>query len=127
MLLYLGRYQEAEASLLNAIKIDKTAHAYHALGNVYEQQQQKQKAYLTFKTATEIDPNHADAYFNMGTVLQQMRRHEEAIPAFETSAELDKTSGSALVNMGVSLKALGRIEEAIGMWELWLFMMLMRV
>lgn len=67
MLLYLGRYKEAEDNLLSALKIEKNAHAYHALGNVYEQQQQKQKAYLTFKTATEIDPKHADAYFNMGT------------------------------------------------------------
>ncbi len=41
--------------------------SYHALGNVYEQQGQKQRAFLTFKTATEVDPNHADAYFNMGT------------------------------------------------------------
>ena len=50
-------HQRAELVLLSALAIEKNANAYHALGNVYEQSGQKQRAYTTFRTATEVCDN----------------------------------------------------------------------
>jgi len=67
--IYLASHKTKEAMeyLTKAIELQPTNATYHfALGTLYDQTKQQDKAIASYQKATELDPTYVDAYLNAG-------------------------------------------------------------
>ena len=111
-LMRLGKREEAQTSLLNAIKLDpKFEEAYYNLGVLLEHSDRKQAQSL-FSKALELDPDYAVAHRELGIVLHR-RRLPYAERHLRRAVDLQPDDARAHLYLGCVLHAKGEARSAI--------------
>jgi tetratricopeptide (TPR) repeat protein len=85
---------------------------YRALGMIYADQGQEEKALRTYKRLTEVEPENPDAFYNYGTLLMRAADRQGAREALQRAVDLDPWFGMAWSNLGVVLGSLDQWETA---------------
>lgn len=122
---HLGKNDEAEECLRQALKIDPDyEEAHYNLGYIYRQKRKFAPAEKHLKRAIEIDPKYALAYAELGQLLAgQKERKEEAVSLLKKAVAYradDQWSRAYLAN---ALWSLRKLKAAEGQYrrllELW--------
>ncbi len=109
----------AESAALRALAIDPTnAGAEVALGNVYRDRWEWEKAENRYLRALAIDPDDMDAHQQYAEYLAGIGRLDEALRSARRAVALDPTSAIRLNALGYILNMNGRPEEALPVLEL---------
>ncbi|MEA3470605.1 MAG: tetratricopeptide repeat protein [Thermodesulfobacteriota bacterium] len=118
VLMSQGRFDEAAASLMEAISLDR-GHAIsnYNLGNVLKKQGKIEEAKDSYLRAVESDRSHAGAHFNIGNIYMEEGRLDEALSCFRNTISLDPGHIAAHLNMGNVLKTQGNIDEALASYR----------
>ena len=109
----------AERAALRALEIDPTnASAEVALGNVYRDRWEWEKAETRYLRALGIDPDDVEAHQQYAEFLAGIGRLDEALRSARRAVALDPTSAIRLNALGYILNMNGRPEEALPVLEL---------
>ena len=109
----------AERAALRALEIDPTnASAEVALGNVYRDRWEWEKAENRYLRALGIDPDDVEAHQQYAEFLAGIGRLDEALRSARRAVALDPTSAIRLNALGYILVMNGRPEEALPVLEL---------
>ena len=74
---------------------------HYALGFLYQEQGQSQKAATHFTKVVTLAPQNPEAHLNLGVVLASLKQLDEAEQAYQTAISLDPTLLDAYYNLGV--------------------------
>jgi tetratricopeptide (TPR) repeat protein len=112
-MLDLGRPDDA-AEILNALKHRAPDHAgvLTALGRVYEQRGDLEKALALHTEAISADPKSENAYTNRGSAKRLAGDFDGALEDYEAALAINPTFSAAVANRGLALLTLGRLAEA---------------
>lgn len=114
VLMGFGRYDEAQAVLANAEKIDPNAPTLHYNRGTLELLRGMPQAALPhFDKALKAFPGYSDALNNRGVALARMGRLDEAAGAHRNAIAADPYNFQAHYNLGAALAAAGRPAEAL--------------
>ncbi len=84
-----GRYQEAEAELTEALRLNPgDAQAHNNLGVLLYNQGKYEAAEARYTEALRLDPGYANAHNSLGTILSRQRRYAEAEAHFAEAIRL---------------------------------------
>lgn len=109
-----GQYTEAEAHLLEALRIDESlAYAHNALGNTLLLKGHPDRAIAEFRRAIELDPLFASTYNNLGKALSETGKQQAAAAAFAKALEIDPDFAAAMSSLALVLHKQGESHEAI--------------
>ena len=109
----LGRLEEAELSIKNAIKHNPNfVQAYYVLASILQDQDKLEEAELSYRSAIRLKPDIAEAHSNLGTILRNIGKLEEAELSYRNAIKLKPDAAQLHFNYGSILKDLGRLEEA---------------
>ncbi len=108
----LGRLDEAERSLREALAAGDDAVGYYNLGLVLERGDRLQEAEASYRRAVSLGPGLASARNNLGLLLARSERLSEAESHLRESIRLDPGSPDAYSNLSVVLLQLGKIQDA---------------
>ena len=81
--------------------------AYAARGNIYERNEEDQKALQDYTKATELNPKAADIYFRKGLLNRNLKNYEDAVKDFNMVIELEKNPSDAYYERGTTYAYLG--------------------
>lgn len=84
-----------------------------ALGKIYHQLGEYEKAIATFQTAIALDENHEHAYNNLGLVYVDMRLFILAIEMFRAALEISPENPAFYNNLGYAYDMSDRFDEAL--------------
>jgi predicted TPR repeat methyltransferase len=113
LLAQVGRYQEAERHIRQAIDLGlRSPQIFYNHGTVLKHLQRPLQALVAFDKALAIGPADAEMWNNRGTVLNDLARFEDAIADFDTAISLQADFAGAHCNKAKSLLLLGRSAEA---------------
>ena len=87
--------------------------ALQALGTIYLQSGQFERAQYFLGEAVRLDPSSLDALRLRGAALMQLKRHAAALTCFERALALKPDFIEALVNRAVALFEMKRLDEAL--------------
>jgi tetratricopeptide (TPR) repeat protein len=108
-----GRFADAEAAYLEAIRLDPNhAYAHNGLGNVLWDVERYAEAEAAYLEAIRLDPNDAYAHNGLGNVLRATKRYLEAEAAYRGAIGLDPSDAYAHNGLGNVLRATKRYPEA---------------
>ena len=108
-----GKLQQAESSLLKAIKLKPdSADAHYNLGNTLRDLGNLKKAKLFTLKAIELNPEFAEAHLNLGNILSDLGDFKEAVLSVRKAIKLKPDFADAYSNLGTILRNLGRSKEA---------------
>ncbi|XP_023230734.1 transmembrane and TPR repeat-containing protein 4-like [Centruroides sculpturatus] len=108
-----GKVIEAEQSYLTAINHRKHyPDCYYNLGNLYLEQKQYEKAYLAWKNATTLQPNHLVAWNNMIIMLDSIGSLLKAEAMAQEALEILPNEASLHFNLANTLGKVGRYHES---------------
>ena len=103
-----GRYEEAVATYISAIKRDHAlADAHNSLGVLYAQEGRYDQAIAEFKTAIELKPGVAYLHNNLGYVLLLRGSNQEALSPLEIARHLEPGNEKVLFNLCLAHNRLG--------------------
>lgn len=109
----------AERAALRALEIDpRNASAEVALGNVYRDRWEWEKAETRYLRALAIDPDDVEAHQQYAEFLAGIGRLDEALRSARRAVALDPTSAIRLNALAYILGMNGRSEEALPVLEL---------
>ena len=109
----LGRLEEAEASLRQAIALRHDyAEAHNNLGNTLQALGRLEEAEACLRQAIALKPDFPEAHNSVGHTLQIMGRLDEAEASLRQAITFRSEYSEAHNNMGITLNELGRLEEA---------------
>lgn len=108
----LGQYERALLRLEAARKHCSVAPVHTAIGNVYRDQGDFEKACASYQMALALDPAHADAHYNYGITLHEQGDLERASTAYRCALAENPAHPESWNNLGVVLKTQGMLEEA---------------
>jgi protein O-GlcNAc transferase len=111
-LLRLGRTDEAEGSLRQALALDDDAESRNNLGNCLKDQGRIDEAIAEYRQALAQNPQYASAHYNLGDALWLKGELDQAAECFELAAADDSLRTLALSSRGKVLLALGRSQQA---------------
>lgn len=83
-----------------------------ALGQVFEQQIQHQKAFTTYGQVLTLDPTNAEAYSRRGRLFCQFGQFVAAEESCRKALELDPDNSLAHAYMGIACSHLGKSDQA---------------
>jgi tetratricopeptide (TPR) repeat protein len=106
------RYQEAEDSYKEAVRVNPIANNHYALGQVYLMTDRYSEAENQFNEVLRLQPESPNGNFGIGQALSMQERYEEAIRQFQEA--IDKTDDfyDAYAEMGYAYADMGDMEEA---------------
>lgn len=108
-----GLSAEAEADLLQAIRLDdRSAEAYSALGILYDLEQKPDAAEKQHRAAVQREPNNASYLNNLGFSLFLRGKFQDAIKFYSDAARLTPTNRRLRTNLGFALAARGDFRRA---------------
>ena len=109
-----GRLAEAEKGYLEVLKKKPDWGAVlNALGTVFMDQAQQDKAQRVFEKATELRPPYSPAYYNLARLKQSKNDHKGAISIYRAMLEKQPDFGQAWNNMGTAYRETGDLDEAL--------------
>lgn len=107
------REEEAEASFLAAIRLDrKRADNYYNLGNLYLDQERYHQAQAQYLQALRCNPLGALIWLNLGLAARADEHHSLALSAISKSLQLDPSNSRAWCNYGLTLHQMERFDAA---------------
>lgn len=96
----------------------KNLQAWTALGNIYFDIDNAEKAVTAYRKSLELDPNNADVWTDMGVMYRHLNKFPEAIESFDKAVEKNQRHEVARFNKGVVLMHdLKDQEGAIQAWQ----------
>lgn len=108
-----GRYAEAEAAFLEALRINqKNVAALIGIGDTYMLQLKPAEAEARFRQAIGLQPGDWSAYNSLGIFLYQSGRYVEAAEEFSKVVALDNTNIRGFSNLGTAYLFAGEFEAA---------------
>ncbi len=109
-----GRLAEAEKVYLEILK-DRPGWGavLNALGTVFMDQAQLDKAEKTFEKAIRLRPPYYPAYYNLGWLKQLRNDHRGAISDYRILLEKQSDFGKAWNNLGTAYREKGDLDEAL--------------
>ena len=118
-----GRYEEANGTLLAAIKIKPDDPAYFiALGTTWIKKPDLAEAEQAFRQALKLQPDNPQAQMNLGFTLLEQKKYQEARTWLEKSLQRDKSIPETFYYLGQiaqeqneDLRALELFKKAIEM------------
>jgi tetratricopeptide (TPR) repeat protein len=112
----LGRLDEAEAVLRQAVRVRDAAAEYN-LGTVLDRQGRTDEARVRYERALAIDPFHARALNNLGVWFDRHGQGAEAIRTLERAIDADPESADAYSNLGSAFIGARRLPDALRVLE----------
>jgi tetratricopeptide (TPR) repeat protein len=95
----LGRVDEAEATLKQALTLGDDAVGFHNLGVVLEQRGRLSEAEASYRRAVALGPGLASARNNLGALMASRGQFDEASRHLLESIRLDPTAPNAYANL----------------------------
>ncbi len=113
-----GRLDEAERGYRRVLE-NKPAwgQVLNALGTVYLDKSQPDKAQRAFEKAAGLNPPNLSACYNLATIRQQSGDHISAIPIYKKILKEQPDYGQVWNNLGIAYKETGKLEEIIPSFE----------
>jgi predicted TPR repeat methyltransferase len=109
-----GRFSEAEKAYLEILKEKPDwGQALNALGTVFLDQSQPEKAKKVFEKAANLSPPHLSACYNLGRLKQMEQDYKGAIGIYRAIVKQQPRFGLAWNNLGVVYRETGEPDEAI--------------
>lgn len=109
-----GRLAEAEKAYLDLLKeAPDSGPLLNALGTVFLDQTQPEKARQVFEKAANLKPPDISACYNLGRLKQMDEDHKGAIGIFSAIVKQQPRFGFAWNNLGVAYREVGEPDEAI--------------
>ncbi len=109
-----GRLADAEKAYLAILsKEPDSGSVLNALGTVFLDQGQPDKARKYFRKAANLKPSSLSACYNLGRLKQMEGDDKGAIKIYRTIVKQEPRFGLAWNNMGVAYREIGEPEEAI--------------
>jgi tetratricopeptide (TPR) repeat protein len=113
-LLNMGRFDEAEPHLINAVRINPTdTTAQTNLGKLFVKQRKLNEAVVCFNKLLARRQDSAEVHYYLAATQSMQKKYDEAIKHFAKTLELDPKYPDAHNKMGTILAAAGRFDEAI--------------
>lgn len=103
-----GDVKSAEELFLKSGNID----SLNALGAIYDEREEHQKAQAMYRRVIAQDPNYIDAYNNMGLSLLLCERYTDAIFYLENACSLPEASATYRSNLALAYGLSGNISKA---------------
>ena len=120
-LMKLKRFDEAEKSLRQALRIDpRDKYALKTMGEVLRLQGQEEAALAWYRASLEVDPGYAPAHAGMGDALVRLRRFDKAVTSLREAVALRpyaSMAGTVHFVLGQALQEMGRAGEAAEHYE----------
>lgn len=99
-------------------KDPKNYDALVALGNIYFDSGQHEKAIETYQKALELNPNDSNVRTDMGTMYRKIGNTDKAIETFRKSASINPKHENSWYNLGVTLyNDKNDLKGAVAAWE----------
>ena len=118
MALRLGRLDDAEDALREALTLKPELHQAHAeLGSVHYRRGDYNKAALEYKDALKYDADDAVARYNLGNAYRNLDKPKAAVKEYEKVLALDPGYTDCYYNMALAYEDMGKIEEAITAYD----------
>lgn len=109
-----GQLAEAENAYLEILKEKPdSGSVLNALGTVFLEQSQPDKAKNVFEKAANLSPPHLSACYNLGRLKQMDKDYKGAIGIYRAIVEQQPGFGLAWNNLGVAYREIGEPDEAI--------------
>ena len=116
--LSLGRYEEANGTLLAAIKLNPRDPAYFlALGTTWIKKPDLAEAEQAFRRALELQPDSPKAQMFLGYTLMEQKKYPEALKWLEKSLQKDKTVPETFYYLGQIAQEQNDDERAINYFK----------
>ena len=113
-----GLYEEANGTLLAAIKLKPDDAAYYlALGNTWIKKPDLVAAEGAFRRALELQPDNPQAQMYLGYTLLEQKNFPEARELLEKSAKKDKTVPETFFYLGQIARELNEDERAVELFK----------
>ncbi|MDY6837989.1 MAG: tetratricopeptide repeat protein [Thermodesulfobacteriota bacterium] len=109
-----GRLGDAEKGYLEVLR--KKPHwgpVLNALGTVFLDQSQRDRARKVFEKACELRPPYLPACYNLARMKQEENDHEGAIRIYRAILERQPDFGQAWNNLGLAYREVGNHDEAL--------------
>lgn len=114
----LGKLEEAEASLKQAVSLNPQWSVPHInLGNVYFVTGRLAEAESEFKEAQAISPARPEPYGNLSLIRSVQGRYSDALELAEVALQRNRDYVPALYARALALEGLGRTEEAVAGYQ----------
>ncbi len=98
----LKRYEQAEAALKRALRLEPSrADVHGGIGTLNYKRGLYGQAEQELKRALDLDPGYGLAYFYRGECLNQLGRVDEALEMLERSVQLHPHNARAFFTMGI--------------------------
>jgi len=118
VLIALGRYEEAIASLRHTLGMDqRRPNTWIALGRAQMNLSRVQYALESFKTALGLDPENVDGLSNLGVCYYELERLEEAKEKFEAALQRNPAMAAIWNNMGAIQIEQGDADASVAAYE----------
>jgi len=109
-----GRLAEAEKGYQDILKIRPDwGRALNALGTLFLDLNQPEKAGKIFEKAVHLTPPNLSACYNLGRMKQLENDHNSAIPIYRIMLDEQSDIGEAWNNLGVAYRETGKPDAAI--------------
>jgi tetratricopeptide (TPR) repeat protein len=111
----MGDEAMRELRLVQALTEDSSTNAivHNALGNIYADQEQYEKALEEFLKVAELDPDFAVAQFNLGAVYYNLKQYDHSVTSFEAVKELFPKDWEIYFYLGKGYIKLENDEQAL--------------
>jgi tetratricopeptide (TPR) repeat protein len=111
----MGDEAMRELRLVQALTEDPQTHAivHNALGNIYADREQYEKALDEFEKVARLDPEFTVAQFNLGAVYYNLKRYAESVTAFEEVKSIFPKDWEIYFYLGKGYKKLENDEQAL--------------
>ena len=113
-----GRLKEAEALLIEALKIDPREYvAYNTLGLVYYRMNRKNDAEAAWRNGLSVESRFGEFYSNLGVIEAEKGDLDEALFFFKEAIKRNPMNPDAYKNAAVACANAGRYSEALAFWD----------
>ena len=109
-----GNYDRAAELYKEVLFQQKSARAWHALGDIHMVTMEFNTAVSDYQKALEIEPNKRMSVMRLGQAYQRSGKFLEAVESYQKAQKMDESDALAFRLEAEVLLPLGRLDEAIG-------------
>ena len=114
----LGRHQEGEALLVEAIRQNPDVAHYHAnFGTKLIDRRETARAIALLERSVQLAPDAAQHYYNLGNAYVQGQRYDDAVTTYQQALARNPGYGIAELQLGMALHLSGRTDAGIAFYR----------